>query len=703
VSVIGAIGDSHRDRLMRLITPDFAILRGRPLPLGSSVWRGGINFSVFSRHATAVTLVLFTPGTEEPIVEFPLDPRYHRTGDVWHAFVMGLGPGVEYGYRVDGPNDGAFHRFDPYRVLTDPYCRALSGPAIWTLRDTPAARHSLVVDQDFDWELDHPLNTHLADTIVYELHVRGFTLHPDSGAIRPGTFSGVVECIPYLKTLGITAVELMPVTEFDENSVLRTNPLTGERLCNFWGYDPISFFAPKRSYASDSSPDGPVREFKNMVKALHKAGIEVILDLVFNHTGEMDETGPIFNLRGLDNSIYYMLDPVTGAYEDFSGCGNTVNCNHPVARSLIMDALRYWVTEMHVDGFRFDLASILGRGQDGTVLANPPLLERIAAEPVLANTKLIAEAWDAAGLYQVGAFPNWGRWAEWNGRFRDDVRRFVRGDFGMVPTLATRMAGNSDLYQDGGRAPYHSINFITSHDGYTLADLVAYENKHNLSNGKDDIDGHDDNLSRNYGVEGPTDNAEILELRARQIRNFAAILFLSQGVPMLLAGDEAGRTQQGNNNAYCQDNETSWVDWSLIQKNADLFRFFRLLIAFRKRHPILRSRYFFEPDAIPTITWHGFWHNTPDWSHGSRSIALRYLSGEADEDLYLIVHAEEEDRLFELPVCLGSTGWHRAMDTGLPSPDDITEADKEVYLPDQRVYPVRGRSVIALVEKRMAF
>jgi glycogen operon protein len=681
--------------------PDAAIARGRPLPLGATVLRHGINFSVFSRHASGVTLLLFAPETAHPFLECALDPRYNRTGDVWHVFIRDLDPGIEYGYRVDGPNDGRFHRYDRHRILLDPYARALSGGRVWGGRNAQDVRRSMVIDQDFDWARNYPLNTHLADTVIYELHVRGFTRHASSDVSHPGTFAGVIERIPYLKTLGVTAVELMPVTEFDENGLKRINPVTGAPLCNFWGYDPISFFAPKASYASDKTPAGPAHEFKRMVKALHEAGIEVILDMVFNHTGEWDGTGPTVNLRGLDNAIYYLLDPETGAYIDYSGCRNTVNCNHPVVRSLIMDALRYWVTEMHVDGFRFDLASILGRGQSGEVMANPPLLERIAAEPVLANTKLIAEAWDAAGLYQVGTFPNWGRWAEWNGKFRDDVRRFVRGDPGMVPVLATRMAGSSDLYQDDGRAPYHSVNFITSHDGFTLADLVSYEQKHNEPNGLDNEDGFSDNLSWNGGVEGPTNDPDILRLRRRQMKNMAAILLVSQGVPMILYGDEMGRTQNGNNNAFCQDNETSWVDWTLLETNRDLFRFFRLLIAFRKAHPILRRRTFFAPHAVPTITWHGMRQNQPDWSWASRSIGMHLVAGAEDADLYVIAHAGAEEQAFELPPLPATAGWFRVVDTGLASPHDVADAGEEVCLADQDRYAVQARSVVVLIRKRL--
>ncbi|TNF50220.1 MAG: glycogen debranching enzyme, partial [Deltaproteobacteria bacterium] len=435
---------SHDNRLLDAVTTDFAVLRGQPQPYGVSNLAEGINFAVFSRHATTLSLVLFQPGNLEPFLEFPFDPKINRTGDVWHLCLQGLMQGFEYGYRAarDATEESPIHRFNAEKVLLDPYAQAISGPSLWRESSRAASRagnwRGLLVVDKFDWEMDQPLNRHLADSVIYEMHVRGFTQHESAVAVHPGTFLGIIDKIPYLQELGVTAVELLPVVEFDEADNYRKNPLTGEALHNFWGYHPLSFFAPKAAYAVDKRPGAQIREFKAMVKALHKAGIEVILDVVFNHTGEGNEQGRTISMRGLDNSVYYIVDPETGEYANYSGCGNTVNCNHPVVRDLIIDALCYWVTEMHVDGFRFDLASILGRGPNGEVLTNPPLLERIAGNPVLANTKLIAEAWDAAGLYQVGTFPNFGRWAEWNGKFRDDLRRFIRGDLGMVPVLATR-------------------------------------------------------------------------------------------------------------------------------------------------------------------------------------------------------------------------------------------------------------------------
>jgi glycogen operon protein len=695
----------HHKRLLDAVTTDFAVLRGHPLPFGVNILASGVNFAVFSRHATAINIVFFRPGDLDPLMEFPLDPKINRTGDVWHACIQGLVPGFEYGYRVarDAGNDAPVHRFDDKQVLLDPYAKAVSGPSLWREATRKASRtgnwRGLLVEDTFDWEFDQPLNYHLADSVIYEMHVRGFTRHDSAAVSHPGTYHGVVEKIPYLQELGVTAVELLPVTEFEEADNYRKNPLTGEALHNFWGYHPLSFFAPKAAYTVAMTADAQVNEFKEMVKALHAAGIEVILDMVFNHTGEGNEQGRTISLRGFDNSVYYIVDPESGAYANYSGCGNTVNCNHPVVRDLIIDALCYWVTEMHVDGFRFDLASILGRGSDGEVLANPPLLERIAGNPVLANTKLIAEAWDAAGLYQVGTFPNFGRWAEWNGKFRDDIRRFVRGDKGMVPVLATRLAGSSDLYQSDGRGPYHSINFVTSHDGFTLADLVSYQHKHNEANGEYNADGDDHNFSANYGVEGPTDDAVICALRDQQTRNFAALLILAHGVPMLLSGDEMGRSQGGNNNAWCQDNAISWLDWSNLECNHELFRFFCNLIAFRKQHSLLRARHFEgEESGERQLTWHGSRLNRVDWSKSSHSLGM-HLQGRPDEaEIYLISHAAEAAKIFPLPLSSKQKPWRRFIDTALEAGQASCVPGDEPAIADQLNYQVQGHSVVVLVK-----
>jgi glycogen operon protein len=695
--------EDARDRLFRIVRGDFAVRRGHPLPYGASVRRDGVNFSVFSRHATQMALVLFAPGEREPVLELPLDARYNKTGEVWHVLVEGLDPGIEYGFRADAAPNAApsVLRFDRARVLLDPYGKAVAGLERWGEVAAEKGRleglRSRVVDEEFDWAHEQPLRVPLADSVIYEIHVRGFTRHPGSGVAHPGSFGGVVERIPYLKELGVTAVELMPVTEFEEGDNPRRNLLSGEPLRNFWGYQPVSFFAPKASYARDGRQ--AVREFKEMVKALHEAGIEVILDMVFNHTGEGDERGATFCWRGLDNPTYYILEPRSGRYLNYSGCGNTLNCNHPVVRFQILAALRYWVTEMHVDGFRFDLASILGRGRDGEVLPNPPLLEAIAADPVMADVKLIAEAWDAAGLYQVGSFPSWGRWAEWNGRFRDEVRRFVKSDAGLTRLLAARLSGSPDLYHGKDRAPWHSINFVTSHDGFTLADLVSYNDKHNWENGEGNTDGHGDNLSWNCGAEGPTSEPGVRALRARQQRNFLALLLLSQGVPMLLGGDEIGRSQGGNNNAYCQDNETSWFDWSLLERNAVLFRFAARLIRFRRAHPSLRRRTFFEDEAKPPLAWHGARLGRPDWDGPSRVLGMHLTGGDGDEPIYLFANAHWERCAFELPRTPPGMAWRRFVDTSLPPGSDAQEPGDEAPLPAGRTYAAGPRSVVVLVAR----
>jgi glycogen operon protein len=599
------------------------------------------------------------------------------------------------------------HRYQPDRLLLDPCAKAVSGAPAWRQPPPPAdgppdgrirPRRARVAEEEFDWGEEHPLGRHLADSVIYEAHVRGFTADPSSGAAHPGTFRGLVEKIPYLKALGVTAVELMPVTEFEENDNAFRDPNTGARLVNFWGYQPLAFYAPKAAYAASGPKGGEVREFREMVRSLHEAGIEVILDMVFNHTGEGDETGPTVSFRGLDNATYYIVDPETGRYLDYSACGNTLNCNHPVVRGMILGCLRYWVTEMHVDGFRFDLASILGRGRDGEVLSNPPLLEVIAGDAVLASTKLIAEAWDAAGLYQVGTFPHWGRWAEWNGRFRDDVRRFVRGDAGMAAALATRLAGSSDLYQHDGREPHHSVNFVTSHDGFTLADLVSYRRKRNLANGQRDRDGMDENLSSNMGVEGPSSDPSILAARRRQARNLMALLLLSQGVPMILGGDEVLRSQGGNNNAWSQDNATSWFDWSLLERNADMLRFVTLLVRFRSLHPNLRRRSFTEADpAAPWVAWQGTRRGVPDWSAGCSWLGMHLLGLGRDDDLFVIANAAEAARRFELPSLGRDRRWRLFLDTTLEPPSEIAEPGAEHALTRSDGYQAGPQSVVVLV------
>ncbi len=640
--------------------------RGRALPLGVRSFEDGVNFAIFSEHATHVWLALFRPEEETPFQEFELNPEQNRTGNVWHIWIGGVPESVDYAWRMDmQPNPNPeIYRFDPRLYLLDPYARVIVGGERWGKR---APRRCAVRRNHFDWGLDKPLNIPLRRSVIYELHVRGYTQHPSSGVSAPGTYLGLTEKIPYLKDLGITAVELLPVYEFEEANTDRYNPLLGTTLFNLWGYQPISFFAPNSAYAYNKTPGSAVPEFKEMVKRFHEAGIEVILDVVFNHTAEGDERGETFSFRGIDNSVYYMLD-TEGKYRNFSGCGNSFNCNHPVVRNLITDCLHYWVMEMHVDGFRFDLASVLGRGVDGEPLPNPPLLEQLAYDPVLAHTKLIAEAWDAAGLYQVGSFPASGRWAEWNGRYRDDLRRFVKSEEGMVTAFATRLSGSPDLYAASGRQSHHSINFITCHDGFTLADLVSYNNKHNEANGEQNRDGANDNYSWNCGVEGPADG-DVAALRRRQMKNFAALLMASGGVPMLLGGDEMGRTQGGNNNAYCQDNETSWVDWRLAESNRDLVEYFRKLITFRHGHEIF-EHIDWGPEGRAEHTevkFHGIKLNQPDWNRGSHSLAIEMKW--RSERIHIAANAFWETLWFELPK---DARWKVVVDTSGKADETIS-------------------------------
>jgi glycogen operon protein len=680
-----------------------ATSRGHSQPFGVSFWPTGVNFAVVSRHAHSVHVVLFEEGRPEPVAEIPLDPVFNKTGDVWHILVHDLPLDLVYGYRVAGPFDPPTgHRFNSSTVLLDPYACAISGGHRWGESDLPheppqqngcltrrGRIDASVGLEEFDWEGDVPPSTPLSRTVIYELHVRGFTRHPTSGVSAPGTFRGLIEKIPYLQWLGVTAVQLMPVLEFDELEQANSNPVTGEPLKNYWGYSPLSFFAPKASYSS--RPGEQLREFKEMVKAFHRGGIEVILDVVYNHTCEGNEKGPTISFRGLDNAIYYMLDR-KGRYYNFSGCGNTLNCNHPVVRDLIINSLIYLVTELHVDGFRFDLAAILGRGLDGRVLEDPPLIRHIAEHPVLAGTKLLAEAWDAAGLSQLGKFPAWGRWAEFNGWFRDEVRRFIRSDPNAAGPAAKRLCGSLDLYGDSSRHPHHSINFITCHDGFTLYDLVSYNRKHNEANGENNRDGWNDNASWNCGHEGPTDDREISALRLRQMKNFLTMLFISQGVPFLLHGDEFGRTQRGNNNAYCQDNEISWVDWRLADRNAGLLRFTRMMIGLRQRHFAMTREEF-----VDRVIWHGQAVGEPDWTGVTRSLAFQLPGGASTPGLHVMFNAHWEWQMFDLPANNGQRFWQRLVDTNLPSPDDIVEDQDAVPLRKSDFYVMAPRSAVILV------
>ncbi|HYQ46626.1 MAG TPA: glycogen debranching protein GlgX [Polyangiaceae bacterium] len=673
-------------------------------PLGATVRDGGVNFSVFSRDATQLELLLFADAdAAAPARIITLTPAQHRTQNYWHVFVPGVGPGQIYAYRAHGPfapQHGL--RFDREKVLLDPYGRAVAVPnrydrsAAQRAGDNAAfAMKSVVARPDgYDWEGDLPLRRPFEQTIIYEAHVRGFTRHPSSGvaAEKRGTYAGFIEKIPYLKALGITAVELLPVFQFDPQNAPRGR-------VNYWGYQPLSFFAPHHGYASEREPLAVLDEFRDMVKALHRAGIEVFLDVVFNHTSEGGEDGTTQSFRGLANSTYYILEHDRAKYRDVTGCGNTLNSNQSIVRRMIQDSLRYWVEEMHIDGFRFDLASVLCRDEAGEPLPNPPVLWDIESDPLLAGTKLIAEAWDAAGLYQVGSFIG-DSWQEWNGRFRDDVRRFVKGDEGAVPALASRLLGSPDIYAHEQREAEQSVNFVTCHDGFTLNDLVSYDEKHNLDNGEHNCDGANDNHSWNCGVEGPTDELEIEALRNRQVKNLLALLLLAAGTPMLLMGDEVRRTQRGNNNAYCQDNELSWFDWELVNRHADVQRFVRLLNEFRLRRDVAIEGTRMTLQELldrADITWHGVAVGCPDWSEKSHSLAFTLRTRRARYALHCMINAFWEPLTFELPpVSEGAFGpWRRCIDTALASPNDIQPwNDAPEYT--EPAYPVAARSLVLL-------
>ncbi len=680
---------------------NLALGKGFPIPFGATGVMRGINFSVYSRHATSCTVVLFEPGMPEPFAEVPFPPEF-RIGDVFAMMVFDLDPDTtEYGFRMDGPwapEEG--HRFDRSKVLLDPTARSISGRGVWGFgpdTEQPYPYRARLQAQDFDWEDDGPLDRPFHDLIIYEMHVRGFTRSPSSGIRWPGTYAGLREKIPYLKELGVNCVELLPVFEFDEAGTGRNNPLTGERLWNYWGYNTVGFFAPEAGYAASGEAGLQADEFKAMIKDLHRNGIEILLDVVFNHTAEGGEQGPTISFRGLDNKTYYMLTP-EGQYYNFSGCGNTFNCNNPVVRDFVVDCLRHWVAEYHIDGFRFDLASILGRAPDGAPLHNPPLLESLAGDPVLGRTKLIAEAWDAGGLYQVGAFPSYNRWAEWNGKYRDCIRKFLRGDLGQVSEIATRIIGSPDLYAGRGATP--SINFVTCHDGFTLADLVSYDAKHNEANGENNNDGANDNNSWNCGVEGPTDDPDVNVLRRRQMKNALAILLVSQGEPMLCMGDECGRTQQGNNNGYCHDGPLTWLDWNLLEKNAELFRFCRLMIQFRKQHPVLRDPRH-PGEGTPQMIWHGTQPWLADWSSGSRVLAFHRVGPAATglDVVYVAMNMHWDTLEFGLPLPPRELRWHVAANTSMPAPQDIWEPGHEPELKEQGKFWVGGRSIVVLVAR----
>ena len=705
---------------------------------GAVVNTDGVQFTLVSRHATSVSVLLFDkPRDDTPAREIVLDPAHYRIGDVWSVMVPGLRAGQLYLFRVDGPWDPANgHWFNKHRPVLDPWARATTGAYDWSAGRahayagpqgraghmalaTPATNNVLggmpkcvVVDDHYDWRDDRPLNTPDEDTVIYEMHVGGFTKHASAGVEHPGSFRGVVEKIAHLQQLGITAVELMPVIQFDTQTAMR-NPQTDQPLTNYWGYDPLTLIAPHAGYAAGSQPGAQVNEFRDMVRALHAAGIEVILDVVFNHTAEGNETGPQFCQRGIDNRLWYLLEPGDASrYTNYSGCGNTVNCNHPVVRQQLLHALHYFVLQLHVDGFRFDLASILGRGPDGELLDDPPLIHMIAEDPVLQDTKIIAEAWDAAGAYQVGGFP--GRWGEWNGRFRDDIRRFWLEGTMSAGTLATRLAGSADLYHRGGRTPLESVNFVTCHDGFTLHDLVSYEQKHNLANGEQNRDGTNANHSGNHGVEGPTEDRGIRAARQKQMRNLMATLLLSQGIPMLLMGDECLRSQGGNNNAWCQDNDLTWLDWQLMEDNAAFVRFVRELISFRKTHPLFRRRGFFrgtdaDGDKALDVDWFEADGTRHSWMADSRTLQMRMDGSKTetgathdDRDALLLFNGSDVPVTFKLPPCPDKRdAWRVFLDTGKPGAHGINPAETGRIVLARETYSLTDSAMACLLSHDM--
>ncbi len=689
------------------------ILPGQSFPLGATVYPNGVNFCIFSEHAEAIELLLFDrPLAPQPSQTIRLDPQTNKTFFYWHVFVPNIGAGQVYAYRVKGPFVPELgHRFDETKVLLDPYAKAIVGDEIYCRKaaispgdNCDRALRGVVVDNStYDWEGDRPLHLPYSKSVIYEMHVGGFTKNPNSDLPKnkQGTYAGLIEKIPYLKDLGITAVELLPIHYFDPKDA-------AEGLDNYWGYSTIGFFAPHRGYSSAKDAIGPVDEFRDLVKALHRAGIEVILDVVFNHTAEGNHQGPTLSFRGLDNKIYYILEENKAYYGNYTGCGNTVRGNHPIVGRLILDALRYWVSEMHVDGFRFDLASVLTRdtkGQpidstNGSLTSN--IIWDIESDPILAGTKLIAEAWDAAGLYQVGKFVELADWfAEWNGPFRDDSRRFIKSDLGTIGTIAARVLGSPDIYRREDTDINRSINFITCHDGFTLNDLVSYNKKHNEANKEKNRDGSNDNFSWNCGEEGATQDPEVEELRLQQIKNFLTILFMSQGTPMLLMGDEVRRTQLGNNNGYCQDNELSWFDWSQVDKQFDLWCFVKRLINFTQGLELFSQESVLEVtnySSKPHLTWHGVKLYQPDWSYYSHTLAYSLRHPEAGEHLHIMLNAYWENLTFELPSPEAGQCWYRIVDTAKPLPENICEIDASFAVKDEE-YKVAGRSCVVLMVK----
>jgi glycogen operon protein len=688
----------------------FKLRPGKPLPFGATIVPSGVNFSIFSRSASSCELVLYKKHEKEPFAIIPFF-REFRIGNVFSMVVFDLDyENIEYGYRMDGPNNfQEGHWFNKDKVLLDPYAKAIGGREIWGKEpdwSNEFQHRGRIIFDDFDWQGDMPIEIPVVELIIYEMHVRGFTRHPSSGVKYPGTYAAIKEKIPYLLELGINCVELLPINEFDEFENYRISELTGENLLNYWGYGTVGFFAPKAGFAATGKFGMEFDELKALIKELHKNGIEVLLDVVFNHTAEGNENGPYISFRGLDNKTYYMLTP-EGYYYNFSGCGNTLNCNNPIVRNMILDCLRYWAAEYHIDGFRFDLAAILGRDQNGAPMSNPPLLEILAFDPVLGKCKLVAEAWDAGGLYQVGSFPSSGRWAEWNGKYRDDIRKFIKSEPGMLGTIQNRISGSPDLYKSQNRGARASINFITCHDGFNLMDLVSYDCKHNDANGEGNRDGGDDNCSWNNGWEGPVDNWDINRARIKQIKNAVTLLMISHGIPMILSGDEMGKTQNGNNNAYCQDNELSWLNWEDLKKNQEIFDFFKGIIAFRKSHPILRQESNFEfqnaYNGYPSLSFHGQKAWNVEYNDESYCLGVMYcgnnLQNTLEEFIYVAINMHWEMHGFELPSLPDNLKWHVAVNTCMNGMEDIWSAGEERYVENQCEVLVDRRSIMILLAK----
>lgn len=663
---------------------------------GAVVMGNGVNFGVYARHAEEMSLEIYREASDEtPMYTYDLDRSYNRTGDTWHIYIEGLKPGYYYGWRAHGPYDlREGHRYDRGKLLLDPYAMVITPKVSGKI-----PRKGVILDtSNFHIGKEFRPERGFEDSVIYEMHVRLFTMNPNSQVEERGTYRGLMEKIDHLKDLGVTAVELLPVFEFDETDILGVNPLTGERLKNVWGYNPIGFYAPTSNYMSGDKELGAVvgeqvLQFKELVMALHEADIEVILDVVFNHTGEGNEKGPTLSFKGLDNRVYYMLEENKMYYANYSGTGNTLNCSHAVVKELIIDCLRYWYGKMDVDGFRFDLAAILGRDSEGRWIGDVSILKDIAQDSILSGAKLIAEGWDAAGGYFLGSFPK--GWAEWNGKFRDTVRKFIKGDPGQVSDLATRIVGSPDLFSNR-RDPSHSINFVTAHDGFTMWDLVSYNEKQNHANGERNMDGEVHNNSWNHGIEGETEDKEVIRLRKQQIKNFIVILMISQGVPMILMGDEMGKTQRGNNNAYCQDNDLNWLDWSRMDANRDIYDFMKRMIAFRKENPSLKRKHFFTGiDSGGDISWHGIGAGKPDWSRDSKSLAFMIRGSRGNEnserDIYVVLNAYHADLEFQLPKVEGKR-WYRVVDTG--SQDDFLDIPVSV---ESKGYIVKARSSIVLI------